>query len=91
MAPSRAPSTRGTATAEIQPPVSDSPWTAMPPRKLMPLAHAMHHGEHPVTFSRTQMTTNTEISGGGTLFSSYGVFPMAVQKGMVKGASASLI
>jgi hypothetical protein len=50
----------------------------------------MHHSEHPVTFSRTRTTTNTEISGGGTLFSSYGVFQMAVQKGMVKGASALL-
>jgi hypothetical protein len=81
----------GTTTAEIQPPASDSPRIAMPPRELMPLAHAMHHSEHPVTFSRTRTATNTEISGGGTLFSSYGVFPMAVQKGMVKGASASLI
>ena len=55
----------GTATVETQAPASNSPRTAMPPHELMPLAHAMHHGEHPVTFSRAHTATNTEIRGGG--------------------------
>jgi hypothetical protein len=54
----------GTATAETQAPASNSPRTAMPPHELMPLAHAMHHGEHSVTFSRTRTATSTENSGG---------------------------
>jgi hypothetical protein len=40
-----------------------SPRTATTPRELMPQAHPMHHGKHPVTFSRAQTATNTEISG----------------------------
>jgi hypothetical protein len=54
----------GMATAETQALASNSPWTAMPPRELMPLAHAMHLGEDPVTFSRTRTTMSTENSGG---------------------------